>query len=391
MGLVEFAVALAVLVFPLFLGQDSAGALTPLLVWSTLVAASLIVRRISPTIAILVIAVGGTGLVLQTGQAPPVVVLLLLVMYSAARHGTARTSLLAWLVGLTATAVAPSIWMQEFPRSFQLLAATLMTLLCLTSLLSAWLIGRMVALHSRSSRLERLLAEEGFRFRAQTSRQENQLAEDRARSEVARELHDVVAHSLSIIVVQAEGAKALSVKRPEAAQEALGVIAATGRTSIHEMRRIVGLLRGETDAAFGPTPSLAQIPEMVAAAGNRITLTMPDELPAVPDSMGLATFRVVQESVTNFLKHAGPDATARVHVDISPSEITILVSDDGMGAQSKDKSTHPGAGVRGMEERVHAMGGTLAAGPRSGGGYQVRAEIPRPAQLGQGWMLKEGS
>lgn len=390
LGFVEFAIAIAILVLPLTMGRESTSDLAPLLLWSGLMAASLIVRRAWPLISIFITAAGTAGLLLTTGQALPAVVIVLPIMYSAARYGGARASVAAWLLGLATAVAAPLIWMDAFPRNLQFLIATLLTLLCLACVLCAWLIGRMVDMHARTSDMGRVLAEQAFRHRALTSQQETQLVEDRARSEVARELHDVVAHSLSIIVVQAEGAKALFAKRPEAAQNALDVIATTGRTSINEMRRIVGLLRGETDATFGPTPSLAQIPEMVAAAGDRIILDVPEELPAVPESIGLAAFRVVQESVTNFLKHAGPKATAKARVDVSPTEITILVTDDGLGSQAV-QSPHPGAGLKGMEERVHAMGGTLSAGPRSGGGYQVKAVIPRAAQLGQGWMTRTGS
>ena len=154
---------------------------------------------------------------------------------------------------------------------------------------------------------------------------------------------------------------------------------------MNEMRRIVALLRGESEPSFGPTPSLPQIREMVTEAGDRINLRIPDELPAVPDSLGLAAFRVVQESVTNFLKHAGPTAEATVHVDISPKLVTIEVVDDGLGVQATS-AVRSGSGVPGMQERVLAMGGTFSAGPRSGGGYRVHAEIPRPTQLGQSWM-----
>ena len=187
-----------------------------------------------------------------------------------------------------------------------------------------------------------------------------------------------------MIVVQAEGAKALASKKPEATVEALDVIARTGRNSIGEMRRIVSLLRGESDATFGPSPSLPQIPEMVAKAGPRITLEMPEELPAVPDSLGLTTFRVVQESVTNFLKHAGPTAQATATISCAPEAIDIRVTDDGVGVQSASEGH--GAGIRGMRERVAAMGGTFKAGPRTGGGYEVRARLPLPSQLGRGWL-----
>ena len=241
-----------------------------------------------------------------------------------------------------------------------------------------------MAVQNHVTRLDEALAEERFLAGARSAQDATELAEDRARTEVARELHDVVAHSLSVIVVQAEGAKALATKKPEAAVEALNVIARTGRSSIGEMRRIVSLLRGESDASFGPSPSLPQIPEMVAKAGPRITLEMPEELPPVPESLGLTAFRVVQESVTNFLKHAGPTARATATITCELEAIDIRVTDDGVGVQAPTEGR--GAGVRGMRERVAAMGGTFKAGPRTGGGYEVRARLPLPSQLGRGWL-----
>lgn len=388
LGTVEFAVAVAVLILPLFVVGRTEYPVVPVMLWSTLLAASLIPRRISPLISVVLYAAGGTGLLLFVGYLPPVVAVAVLIMYSVARNGEVSTSIIAWAVALVAAIWAPLTWLASVPSQYRFFTGVLLSTLALALLLSAWLLGWAVALRTRAADMETRMTEQSFRYRAQTSQQETALAEGKARGEVARELHDVVAHSLSVIVVQAEGAKALSAKRPDAAPEALDVIAPTGRASIHEMRRIVGLLRGESDATFGPTPSLTQIPEMVAAAGDRITLEMPEEIPAVPDSVGLAAFRVVQESVTNFLKHAGPTAEAKVRIGISPTEINIRVTDDGLGAQSS-RASHAGAGLKGMEERVHAMGGTITTGPRSGGGYQVRAVLPQPAQLGQGWMSNE--
>ena len=251
-------------------------------------------------------------------------------------------------------------------------------------MINAYLLGRRVAVQNHVTKLDEALAEERFLAGERSTQDATELADGRARTEVARELHDVVAHSLSVIVVQAEGAKALATKKPEAAVEALDVIARTGRSSIGEMRRIVSLLRGESDAAFGPSPSLPQIPEMVAKAGPRITLEMPEELPPVPESLGLTAFRVVQESVTNFLKHAGPTAQAIATITCEPEAIDIRVTDDGVGVQASTEGR--GAGVRGMRERVAAMGGTFKAGPRTGGGYEVRARLPLPSQLGRGWL-----
>ena len=352
--------------------------------WSTLMVASLAFRRVNPLLAVVVCAVAGTGMVLQVPSPVPAMLVVLVIVFSAAKHLSVTAGLVVIPLGIAASILGPLSWLGRIPEGQRFLAGGLLSLLCLSLMTNAYLLGRRVAVQNHVTRLDEALAEERFLAGARSVQEATELADDRARTEVARELHDVVAHSLSVIVVQAEGAKALATKKPEAAIEALNVIARTGRSSIGEMRRIVSLLRGESDASFGPSPSLPQIPEMVAKAGPRITLEMPEELPPVPDSLGLTAFRVAQESVTNFLKHAGPTARATATITCEPEAIDIRVTDDGVGVQASTESR--GAGVRGMRERVAAMGGTFKAGPRTGGGYEVRARLPLPSQLGRGWL-----
>ena len=352
--------------------------------WSTLMVASLAFRRVNPLLAVVVCAVAGTGMVLQVPSPVPAMLVVLVIVFSAAKHLSVTAGLVVIPLGIAASILGPLSWLGRIPEGQRFLAGGLLSLLCLSLMTNAYLLGRRVAVQNHVTRLDEALAEERFLAGARSVQEATELADDRARTEVARELHDVVAHSLSAIVVQAEGAKALATKKPEAAIEALNVIARTGRSSIGEMRRIVSLLRGESDASFGPSPSLPQIPEMVAKAGPRITLEMPEELPPVPESLGLTAFRVAQESVTNFLKHAGPTARATATITCEPEAIDIRVTDDGVGVQASTESR--GAGVRGMRERVAAMGGTFKAGPRTGGGYEVRARLPLPSQLGRGWL-----
>ena len=337
--------------------------------WSTLMVVSLAFRRINPLLAVVVCAVAGTGMVIQVTTPVPAMLTVLVVIFSAARYLSLTAGLVVIPLGIAASIIGP---------------LSLLSLLCLSAMVNAYLLGRRITVQGHVAKLDEALAEERFLAGERSTQDATELADGRARAEVARELHDVVAHSLSVIVVQAEGAKALATKKPEAAIEALDVIARTGRSSIEEMRRIVSLLRGESDADFGPSPSLPQIPEMVAKAGPRITLEMPEELPPVPESLGLTVFRVVQESVTNFLKHAGPTAQAIATITCEPEAIDIRVTDDGVGVQASTEGR--GAGVRGMRERVAAMGGTFKAGPRTGGGYEVKVRLPLPSQLGRGWL-----
>lgn len=352
--------------------------------WSTLMVVSLAFRRINPLLAVVVCAVAGTGMVIQVTTPVPAMLTVLVVIFSAARHLSLTAGLVVIPLGIAASIIGPLSWLGRIPEGQRFLAGGLLSLLCLSAMANAYLLGRRITVQGHVAKLDEALAEERFLAGERSTQDATELADGRARAEVARELHDVVAHSLSVIVVQAEGAKALATKKPEAAIEALDVIARTGRSSIEEMRRIVSLLRGESDADFGPSPSLPQIPEMVAKAGPRITLEMPEELPPVPESLGLTVFRVVQESVTNFLKHAGPTAQAIATITCEPEAIDIRVTDDGVGVQASTEGR--GAGVRGMRERVAAMGGTFKAGPRTGGGYEVKVRLPLPSQLGRGWL-----
>lgn len=352
--------------------------------WSTLMVASLAFRRINPLLAVVVCAVAGTGMVIQVTTPVPAMLTVLVVIFSAARYLSLTAGLVVIPLGIAASIIGPLSWLGRIPEGQRFLAGGLLSLLCLSAMVNAYLLGRRITVQGHVAKLDEALAEERFLAGERSTQDATELADGRARAEVARELHDVVAHSLSVIVVQAEGAKALATKKPEAAIEALDVIARTGRSSIEEMRRIVSLLRGESDADFGPSPSLPQIPEMVAKAGPRITLEMPEELPPVPESLGLTVFRVVQESVTNFLKHAGPTAQAIATITCEPEAIDIRVTDDGVGVQASTEGR--GAGVRGMRERVAAMGGTFKAGPRTGGGYEVKVRLPLPSQLGRGWL-----
>ena len=352
--------------------------------WSTLMVASLAFRRVNPLLAVVVCAVAGTGMVLQVPSPVPAMLVVLVIVFSASRHLSATAGLVVIPLGVAASILGPLSWLGRIPEGQRFLAGGLLSLLCLSLMANAYLLGRRITVQGHVAKLDEALAEERFLAGERSTQDATELADGRARAEVARELHDVVAHSLSVIVVQAEGAKALATKKPEAAVEALNVIARTGRSSIGEMRRIVSLLRGESDASFGPSPSLPQIPEMIAKAGPRITLEMPEELPPVPESLGLTAFRVAQESVTNFLKHAGPTARATATITCELEAIDIRVTDDGVGGQASTEGR--GAGVRGMRERVAAMGGTFKAGPRTGGGYEVKVRLPLPSQLGRGWL-----
>jgi signal transduction histidine kinase len=201
------------------------------------------------------------------------------------------------------------------------------------------------------------------------------------RRRIARELHDVVAHHISVMGVLATGARRTLARDPVAADEALATIEATGRATLREMRRLLDVLRrdDETDASLQPQPGVAGLEALVAQvrdAGLTVRLTVLGEPRPLDPGVDLTIFRIVQEGLTNALKHAGP-ASAEVKVDFRHDRLLLEVDDNGRGARPEQRANgHTGHGLVGMRERVSLYGGTLRTGPRSGGGYSVAANIP---------------
>jgi signal transduction histidine kinase len=212
--------------------------------------------------------------------------------------------------------------------------------------------------------------------REQEMREQEALAEERAR--IARELHDLVAHNVSVMVVQA-GAERHALSEDQAAtRETLTSIEQAGRQALTEARRLLGMLR-RTDEAEGlePQPSIARVGdlvEQVERAGLPVTLTVEGDPLPLPAGVDLCAYRVVQEGLTNALKHAGP-AHADVLLRYGPAGLDIEVRDDGRGTGSTN-GDGAGHGLIGMRERVTLYGGRLTTGPRDGGGFEVRAHIP---------------
>ena len=238
----------------------------------------------------------------------------------------------------------------------------------------AWLIGREVRrrriemqdLRGRAAELERQ-GEERLRIAA---------AEERSR--IARELHDVVAHSVSVMVVQSQAAQRVLAQDVDATRDVLQSIETTGRQALTELRRLLGLLR-EFDGgpALEPQPSLRYLDELLAQireAGLAVDLKVEGTPTPLPQGVDLSAYRIVQEGLTNTLKHAGADH-ASVLVRYAPSELEIEISDDGRGAPMP-AANGDGHGLVGMRERVALYGGDLRAGRGDDGGYLVRARLP---------------
>ena len=236
-----------------------------------------------------------------------------------------------------------------------------------------WYIGRRV--RARRAYLRMLEERAEHLEREQEAEAQRAVAEERAA--IARELHDVVAHRVSMMTVQAGAAKTIGEDSPEAAVEAVAAIEEEGRLALAELRDLLGVLRPDSgDSGISPQGSIAEIPDLVArlrTAGYKTQLEFDAaRFAEVPSRVGMSIYRITQEALTNVVKHAG--AAARVTVDLQrvPDGLTLTVADDGVALPNSDS----GYGIAGMKERVSLLGGSLVAGPRPGGGWQVRAVIP---------------
>jgi signal transduction histidine kinase len=228
-------------------------------------------------------------------------------------------------------------------------------LLVIAAMGAVWVIGY-------TTRMRR-----SFLERETSQRAEQALSDERLR--IARELHDVVAHNLSLIAVQA--ANAAHVRSPEHAYEALDVISSTSRAALTEMRGLLGVLRSDADLAPSPgLDGLASLADRASLAGVRVSLEVRGDA-VVPEGVGLSVYRIVQEALTNVVKHAAP-ASCTALVDVTPRSVRVEVTDDGPGVRELGE----GHGLIGMRERVAVYGGTFSAGPGPDGGFRVVAELP---------------
>ena len=232
-----------------------------------------------------------------------------------------------------------------------------------------------VAVDSIGSRLgaQRALAAQAERTEAE--RAQRAVLEERAR--IARELHDVVAHHMSLIAVRAETAPYRLPGLPEAARAEFGSLSEVAREALTEMRRLLGVLRNDQPAALAPQPQLADLPELIDAArqaGVSVELSAPSALGRVPPGVGVCAYRIVQESLSNASQHA-PGAAVTVSVGHDDGAVLLRVA-NGPGASPGPSGHGPGHGLTGMRERVALLGGSLSAGPAPDGGFVISAVLP---------------
>jgi len=239
----------------------------------------------------------------------------------------------------------------------------------------AWGLGRL--LRARTHRIVEL-RELAKRLEAEQE-QRAQLAVAEERTRIARELHDIVAHGVTTIVLQAQGAQEVLAEDPGRAQRMLRTIQETGRESLVELRRLLHLLRTEDDdSRLDPQPGIAVLEalvERIRAGGTEVDLVVEGDPSRVPPAMQVSVYRIVQEALTNTLKHAGP-ARAGVQVRCLPGEIVVEVVDDGRTRPTNGAADLPGHGLVGIAERVKLFGGDVRYGRRAEGGFEMRAVIP---------------
>jgi signal transduction histidine kinase len=347
------------------------------LAWNAVCAAPLALRRVALPVAV--------GAALATLVVPALLDLAPLTQgvtfvgltYSVAAHRPIRSAVLTagvlWLPVAVGNVVAPMP-----PGPFNISPAYAVLNNALVALV-AFFVGRTI--HGRRKAAEVLRERARIAEDNQRALAEQAVADERRR--IARELHDVVAHHVSVMGVLATGARRMLRRDPDSADEALGTIEDTSRTTLREMRRLLDVLRTEAEPAADlvPQPGLAAITalvEQVRDAGLPVALRVDGTPVELDPGVALTVYRIVQEGLTNALKHAG-SATAQVRLAFDATALTVEVVDTGRGPQPGGERI--GHGLVGMRERVALYGGTLHTGPRPGGGYRMQARMPMD-QLG---------
>jgi signal transduction histidine kinase len=313
----------------------------------------------------------------------------LVMLYTVAAYRPRRLSIPALAICMFGVAVGYAVWSapQNSP-SHRLIMDLLVGVVFFGGIcVLVWVLGDSMryrrgyyaALEDRAARLE---AERDAQAK---------IAAAAERARIARELHDVIAHHVSVMVVQADGAGYALRSDTATAETALKAISSTGRQALTEMRRLLGVLRTTGDqAGLAPVPGLSELRDLLdqaRSAGLAVTYTLSGTPRELPDGAELAAYRVVQESLTNTRKHAGLAASAAVTLRYEPDGLTVEVTDDGMATSAGEPAGH---GLAGMRERIEMYGGTVQAGPLPGGGFRVLAKLPRdgaatgPAALGLG-------
>ena len=291
---------------------------------------------------------------------------IIIAIYSAVAYGTRAARLVAVIGGNGGAAIAALVWASTVKNTANE-AAALFALFAPVTL--AWALGtaartRRAYLTGLEDRAERLQREREALARVA-------VAEERER--IARELHDIIAHSVSVMVVQSDGADAaIEQENLGEARKAVGAIGRTGRDALTDLRLLLGMLRSDRGIAE-PQPGIDQLQDLIRSVPLEVRLRVEGKPREISQGLALAVFRIVQEALTNTVKHAGPQASADVRLTYSSTAMEVEVSDDGCGPITPGRSGH---GLIGMRERVAMGGGTFTAGPRLSGGFRVLVRLP---------------
>lgn len=377
------------------------------LAFSLALLAPLAVRRRFPVVSVVLVYLAGVPIALTGSDVslPVGIVAVPVALYSVTLHGPRWAYRTAFISGLFGCAVlsAGVVMLSGDPTGEGFVSGTIVMFTMSMVLVTAWAFGLMrrsrrdtiAALLDRADRLER------------ERDQQTLLATSAERTRIAREMHDIVAHSLSVIIAQADGGRYAAASDPAAAARTLGTIAETGRDALADMRRLLGVLRTDDTsssrlagqpgldpsglAADQDAPTAERTPqpasgdlealvEQVRASGLDVSYVRMGTPRQLPPGVGLSVYRVCQESLTNVLKHAGPTPSVTVLLRWDATLLALEVTDDGRGAAAA--SDGAGHGLVGMRERATMFGGSLTAGPRPGGGFRVHLELPVPPLRG---------
>ncbi|WP_189546111.1 sensor histidine kinase [Streptomyces gelaticus] len=341
-------------------------------------------RRAPEKMLLLAIAMGVAQLV--TGVGPGVMnFAMLVIVFTVATVGERWASRLALVCALSAAAVSKVRWPGEGPQT-NWAEETFIVVVLTVPFVLAWVLGD--SMRTRRAYFSQLEERAARLEREREAQSKVAVAAERAR--IARELHDVVAHNVSVMVVQADGAAYVMDAAPDQAKQALETISSTGRQALAEMRRLLGVLRtgdAPESGEYVPQPDVDQIGdliEQVRQTGLAVDFKIEGTPRPLPSGVELTAYRIVQEALTNTRKHGGPDAGASVRLVYFDDGLGLLVEDDGRGAAHEmyedGGADGAGHGMIGMRERVGMVGGTLDAGPRPGGGFRISALLPlKPA------------
>ncbi|MEE4492483.1 sensor histidine kinase [Streptomyces sp. BE230] len=341
-------------------------------------------RRAPEKMLLLAIAMGVAQLVI--GVRPTLANFAMLVItFTVATVGERWASRLALACSLCAAGVSQLRWPEQegAPRGWA--ESVFLVVVMTVPFVLAWVLGD--SMRTRRAYFDQLEERAARLEREREAQSKVAVAAERAR--IARELHDVVAHNVSVMVVQADGAAYVMDAAPDQARQALETISSTGRQALAEMRRLLGVLRtGDTPETgeYVPQPDVDQIEDLiehVRAAGLAVDFKIEGTPRSLPSGVELTAYRIVQEALTNTRKHGGPNAGASVRLVYFDDGLGLLVEDDGRGAAHElyedGGADGAGHGMIGMRERVGMVGGTLDAGPRPGGGFRISALLPLKA------------